>query len=601
MSRAQNPTRDDQGKGHATVVGRACVWSGIWLAAALMMGACSSSEHANKNENGGARAGGANGAVTLSTAGGGNIGYSLASRSSGSSAGSASFSSSSASQASSSDSTREGGSAQTGGSTAGGGRVSSSSASSGSGSSGGAINSSSASVGGAGITGTPPTMGGSVPAVGGAMSTRSSLLGGSANAGGGRAGSSNPSSTGSSGLPAGDAGVSPLDAWADAKAGSTDCSFFGGSVTATLYPDGLTLRRACSPYTVSTISVYDEGLLTIEPGVTVRFTSGNALFVGVQGPGRLVAVGTPDEGITLTSSEAQPSPGFWRGIVFGGGTASGSKMAYTQITAAGHDRDGCIVGTAELPAYALTIDRVTIDKVGDGANGIMVLGEKSAVTITNSTFVDVPVDRYPISVRAASYSAIGTGNSYPAGSAIEVMGGTIDTTASWATPGLPVVVTGDIFVQGANNPVLTLGAGMTLKFGVGVAIQVGQNAAGKVAIAGTGPSSRVTLTALANPPKAGDWAGLQIWDYGRATISYADFRYGGNNTGFSKGNVTVESIASTVQLAVDHSSFADSNGWGIYVPCAASLQNAAIITVDTNTTYANNALGTKGPGLTCSN
>jgi hypothetical protein len=131
-----------------------------------------------------------------------------------------------------------------------------------------------------------------------------------------------------------------------------------------------------------------------------------------------------------------------------------------------------------------------------------------------------------------------------------------------------------------------------------VAVQVGGSAPGKIAIAGTA-QARITLTALSSTPSSGSWAGIQIWDSGKATISYADLRYGGTNNGDSRGNVTVESGAATVQLAVDHSSFSDSLGWGIYVPCTASAQNAAIISVDTNTTYANNVLGNKGPGLTC--
>jgi hypothetical protein len=380
---------------------------------------------------------------------------------------------------------------------------------------------------------------------------------------------------------------------------SGDCAFSGGIVTPATYPNGLTLRRVCSPYTVSSITVNDDGLLIIEPGVTVRFANGGGLLVGMVGGGRLYASGSSSEIITFTSQEPQPSPGFWRGLVFGGGTIGGSKVAYAQITGAGQSRDGAILGMAELPVQVLTIDHVTIDKVGDGASGIMALGEKSSISITNSAFVDVPSGRYPISVFAASFNSIGTGNTYPSGSAIEVMGGTIDTTVAWTNPGLPVAITGDLFIQGAGSPVLTVGSGMNLKFGSNVAVQVGKSASGKIAITGTS-LARVTLTSLSSTPVSGSWAGLQIWDSGKASISYTDVRYGGTNNGDSRGNVTVETGAATVQLAIDHSSFNDSLGWGIYVPCAASSQNAAIITVDTNTTYANNVLGTKGPGLTCS-
>jgi hypothetical protein len=479
-----------------------------------------------------------------------------------------------------------GGASGAGGASYSGASSSSSSSSKGGSSLGGAAISSSGS--GAGASGATPSAGagGAVSAAGG-----KTAAGGTTGAGGRTSGGS------ASNPPSMDAGARDGGMTADAGA-ALSCYFSGGAVTSTTYPSGLTLKKACSPYNVSSINVYDDGLLTIEPGVTVKFSSSGALSVGVLGAGRLVASGTSSEIITFTTQEAAPTPGFWRGLVFGGGTGSGSKLAYVQITAAGQNRDGALVGDAELPAHMLTVDHLTIDKVGDGASGILALAEKSAIAITNSSFVDVPAGRYPISVYATSFSSIGTGNIYPSGSAIEVMGGTIDTSVTWTNPGLPVVLSGDLVIEGSSSPVLTVSSGMTLKFGSNVAVQVGRSAPGKIAISGTS-LARVTLTSISSTPVSGSWAGLQIWDSGKATLSYADVRYGGTNNGDSKGNVTVESGASTVQLAVDHSSFSESLGWGIYVPCTASTQNSAIITVDTNTTYANNVLGTKGPGLTC--
>jgi len=379
-----------------------------------------------------------------------------------------------------------------------------------------------------------------------------------------------------------------------------NCPFSGGAVTRTLYPNGsLTLRKSCSPYLVdSSIAIYDDCVLNVEPGVTVKFGSGGTLLVGVQGLGKLVASGSSTDFITFTSQEEDPSPGSWRGLVFGGGTANGSRIAYARITAAGQNQDGALVAD-DLPAHVLTLDSLSIDKVGDGASGILALGDKSSIAISNSTFWDISEGRHPISISAASFDGIGTGNLYPAGSSIEIMGGTVDTSAIWINPGLPVAITSDVIVQGSNNPVLTLRAGMNLKFGANVALQVGRTAPGKIVIAGTSPLARITLTSLASEPQPGDWAGLQIWGSGKAAISYTDFRYGGSNSGDSLGNVTVESTAPSVQLAVDHSSFSNSLGRGIYVPCAPPGQPAAFITVDNNTTYWNNALGTKGPGLTC--
>jgi len=436
--------------------------------------------------------------------------------------------------------------------------------------------------------------GGGSTAAGGTVAAGGRAAGG-AGAGGatGAAGATAAGGTGrAGGSPGLDAGANPDGA---SGTGGSDCTFAGGNVTAALFPNGLTLRKVCSSYQVSGININDNGVLTIEPGVTLRFASRAAIDVGLQGSGKLVAVGTAADPIIFTSQEGQPSPGFWRGLVFDSGTLSGSKVAYAQVSAAGANRDGCIVGAASLPAGAVVLDHITVDKVGDGSDGVLALGNKSDIAITNSSFVDIGSGSYPISVLADSFAGIGTGNTYPVGSVIEVAGGTVDTTVAWSNPGIPVVVTGDVMVEGTGSPVLTIGAGMTLEFAAGVALQVGKAASGKIIAAGT-TSSHVTWTALGNAPQAGDWAGVEIWENGKAALSYAELHYGGSNTGDSKGNLTLESSASTVQLAVDHCNFTDGKGWGIYVPCASTTQTA-IITVDTYTTYSNNALGTKGPGL----
>lgn len=580
-------------------------WLWVLLAGPFLLGACSSSSSLDESANGGSPLGGA-GRGSSAVMNSGSGGYPIGISSSSTMAGGASSSARSSSNSSDSPS---GGSAQ-GGASYSSGASSKGGASSGAASSSGSYGGKGSSAGGGGGAsysggGSGAGASGAVPSGGNAgagatvgTSSRATGMGGST-AMGGRTGTGTAAG-GATIPPSRDAGAPDAGVIFGDAGVNKECAFSGGTVTPTLYPSGLTLKKACSPYFVSSISVNDDGLLIIEPGVTVRFANGGGLLVGLVGGGRLYATGSASDPITFTSQETQPTPGFWRGLVFGGGTIGGSKIAYAQITAAGQGRDGAILGMAELPVQVLTIDHVTIDKVGDGASGIMALGEKSSIGISNSAFVDVPSGRYPISVYAASFNSIGTGNTFPSGSAIEVMGGTIASSVTWTNPGLPVAITGDLAIEGTDNPVLTIGSGMNLKFGSNVAVQVGKSSLGKIAITGTS-LARVTLTSLSSTPVSGSWAGLQIWDSGKASISYTDVRYGGTNNGDSRGNVTVETGAATVQLAIDHSSFNDSLGWGIYVPCAASVQNAAIITVDTNTTYANNVLGTKGPGLTCQN
>ncbi len=92
----------------------------------------------------------------------------------------------------------------------------------------------------------------------------------------------------------------------------------GGNITS-----ATTWTLANSPYVVTdTIYVYLSARLTIEAGVTVRFNSGTALWVGHPSAdnssnyrGGLTAEGTSDAKITFTSSSGSNEG--WQGIIFG--------------------------------------------------------------------------------------------------------------------------------------------------------------------------------------------------------------------------------------------------------------------------------------------
>jgi len=65
--------------------------------------------------------------------------------------------------------------------------------------------------------------------------------------------------------------------------GTIGCTPALGNVTSALYPSGVTLTRACSPYSVGDIMIHDGGVLTIEAGVTLKFGFNNVVAVGSSG------------------------------------------------------------------------------------------------------------------------------------------------------------------------------------------------------------------------------------------------------------------------------------------------------------------------------
>jgi len=82
----------------------------------------------------------------------------------------------------------------------------------------------------------------------------------------------------------------------------------GGQITS-----DTTWTKASSPYIVAGSILVNSGVtLTIQPGVTVKFDSGQSLRID----GQLVARGTETEQIVFTSSSLTPAPGDWLNILF---------------------------------------------------------------------------------------------------------------------------------------------------------------------------------------------------------------------------------------------------------------------------------------------
>lgn len=81
--------------------------------------------------------------------------------------------------------------------------------------------------------------------------------------------------------------------------------------------------------------------LTIEPGVTIKFTPGTALeiehWTSDEDPaaGALVAVGTPERPIVFTSAAPDPAPGDWIGLWYGSVPAAHNRLEHARIEYAG--------------------------------------------------------------------------------------------------------------------------------------------------------------------------------------------------------------------------------------------------------------------------
>ena len=95
------------------------------------------------------------------------------------------------------------------------------------------------------------------------------------------------------------------------------------------------------PYRITSDVIFSEGILTIQPGVTLEFENGTRLNVGNSDIDSLIAVGTEEDPITFTAVNKQM--GAWQGIYFGFTNSPQNEIGFATIAyASNSDQAGAI-------------------------------------------------------------------------------------------------------------------------------------------------------------------------------------------------------------------------------------------------------------------
>jgi hypothetical protein len=248
-----------------------------------------------------------------------------------------------------------------------------------------------------------------------------------------------------------------------------------------------TLTSACGDYSVSGDVVVDNNAtLTIEAGVQLGFEDGAGLYVGHDGPGRLIADGTADARVELLGNGASS----WAGVSFGPRTLFGSVLEDVRLDGGGLEADeqsfatrGCV--TVLAPPGAVSVKRSTLNDCGQAGLSLptssSILAELSEVTFSGG---DTGVEAHVLVA-----ATVGDDHTFESTTGNRLLGGLVDQTAVVPALGVPWFVDGPLVVGGEGSPMLILDAGADLAFERGAALEVGTLAPGGLIARGSNDAS----------------------------------------------------------------------------------------------------------------
>ncbi len=323
----------------------------------------------------------------------------------------------------------------------------------------------------------------------------------------------------------------------------------------------ITLYKRCSPYLQpgGGIDVVNGATLTIEAGVELRFVDKDWLEVGAGGePGRLIAKGTPEEPIVFTTVSPETEP-TWLGVWFHSGTLANSVLSHAVVRQAGgsntHSRpnllQGCITLTGVKPGV-LSIGQVQVEKCVNGGFRMT----DSHVKLSGVSFVDT---EQGFVLDAASAGQVTDQAEYRGVLHNLIHGGIVAADARWIPQAVPYVVNGDINVQGAGSPTLSLAPGLELRFGKSVALRVGVDQPGGIRAEGT----REALVKLTANTQQEPWQGLQLM-----AQTSPDSRLKFVEIGETKGTAAVALNSEPGRVSISDSTFS-RNETDLLVGCGA--------------------------------
>lgn len=300
-----------------------------------------------------------------------------------------------------------------------------------------------------------------------------------------------------------------------------------------------TWNRLGVPYYVSNLLV--NAPLQIAPGVRLAMRSDATITV--QDGGAFVTHGTAELPVVLTSANASPVAGDWRGVEIYATASNDNAFDHTNIEWGG-DNDGAV--WVEEGARA-AFRNVSISHTGDigmefGWGADIAAFENVSIADTGSFAIEMGANEVG-ALTPLTTSEIGRND----GMSFVYVNGTLERAQTWKDVGLRY------YIQN-----LSVSGGLTLEPGVHLAMRPGVTLetvdGGAIQAQGT-PEAPVVFESSKPSPAAGDWGELDVYATSSpCTFSYTEFKHGG---GGGYGALWVEEGA---DVTLSHAVFSENQG-----------------------------------------
>lgn len=316
----------------------------------------------------------------------------------------------------------------------------------------------------------------------------------------------------------------------------------------------------------STIDIGAE--LVIEPGTTIEFEVGTGLNVGSDGS--LVAVGTEDEPITFTGTEAQA--GWWNGIRFFNSDHPNNRLHYVIVEYAGNGyAANVVVGDSNRLRNGGVEIQHSIIRHGED-RGLLVHDLSELRNSTGNEYYDNDI---PVQVAKRGMGQL-DGNSTYTGNANDYIrvirgntGASISSDATWDALDVPYRfdTNRSIDIDGAT---VEIEAGAVMEFEATSSIKLETNSS--VLIAEGTEDNQIIFTGVEQIP--GWWNGIwnQNSDNPLNSLNHVVIEYGGGSDSHPANLIVGDpNRLRNGSISVTNSVLRHSAGYGIYLYSDAGL------------------------------